>query len=336
MYLFKRGCVYYLALDDGSRISTHTRTKNDALRFLNNFNKGIEQRKRSLQRITLKDFTSVLYAYSQGIHTASTARSDKSALNELTRFLGDAKLVSAVSVSDCERFLAQKTIEASVWTARKYYLALAAAFERAKTWGHCTTNPWREVKKPKTPEMIPVYFTREQIRTLLDVIDDRDLRELVIVAVLTGLRQGELLAMEWDWVDLTRRVITVKNTEGFTTKSKRVRVVPICEDAMTVFLSRWERFDVRHKTVFTRKGRPILGNFVTHRFKRYLVKAELPRELHWHSLRHAYASWLVQAGVSLFQVSKLLGHSSTSVNEIYAHLVPQDMHGVLGPLHLDN
>lgn len=174
--------------------------------------------------------------------------------------------------TDCERFLAQKIIEASVWTARMYYLALAAAFERAKTWGHCTRNPWSQVKKPKTPETIPVYFTREQIRTLLAVIEHRDFRELVIVAVLTGLRQGELLAMQWDWVDLTRRVMTVKNTEGFTTKSKRVRVVPICEDAMTVFLSRRERLDVCHKTIFTRKGWPILGNFVSHRFK------EVPRQ----------------------------------------------------------
>lgn len=340
MFLTKRYGKYYLAFidDSGKRRfrSTGTSRKREAMQFLRAFDAETDAKLRALKQITLEQFTPVLISFTQRIHTPHTVRAHQTALNELKLFIGSSCVLNSITPADCERFLATKTSEASAWTARKYYLALAAVFERAKRWGHIVDNPWRSVKKPRTPEVLPAYFTHEQIRTLLAVIDDRDFRELVIVAVLTGLRLGELLAMQWDWVDFTQRTITVKNTEGFTTKSKRVRVVPVCEDAMTVFLSRRERSDVRHKVVFTRKGKPILPYFVSHRFKKYILKAELPRELHWHSLRHAYASWLVQGGVSLFQVGKLLGHSSTQVTEMYAHLVPSDMHGVLGPLHLDN
>jgi integrase len=184
--------------------------------------------------------------------------------------------LSKITPADCERFLAKKTADASAWTARKYYLALAAAFERAKTWGHILENPWRKAKKPKTPEAIPAYFTREQFRALLSAIPGRDFRELVIVAVLTGLRRGELLAMEWNWLDFSRHVLTVKNSAHFTTKSKRARVVPLCDEVLTLLLSRRERMNAEGGLVFNWHGRRLTANKVSQRMKKAIKDAGLP------------------------------------------------------------
>jgi integrase len=111
------------------------------------------------------------------------------------------------------------------------------------------------------------------------------LRELVTLAALTGLRQGELIAMRWDWVDFDRRVLTVTNSEQFTTKSKRARVVPLCDEARTVLLSLNERAKDRGP-VFTRKGHPMEEQWVSKGFKKAVRAAQLPDTLHFHSLRH--------------------------------------------------
>jgi site-specific recombinase XerD len=108
----------------------------------------------------------------------------------------------------------------------------------------------------------------------------------------------------------------------------------LCDEALAVLLSRRERMQT--ELVFTHRGRALKPDYVSHSFKKAVRLAGLPDTLHFHSLRHTFASWLVQGGVSLYQVARLLGHSSTAVTEKYAHLVPSDMHGVLAPLHLEN
>ena len=68
---------------------------------------------------------------------------------------------------------------------------------------------------------------------------------------------------------------------------------------------------------------------VTRMFHKYAVKLKMDRRLHFHSLRHSFASLLVQRGVSLYEVQKLMGHSNPRVTEIYSHLVPEAMHGAV-------
>ena len=66
---------------------------------------------------------------------------------------------------------------------------------------------------------------------------------------------------------------------------------------------------------------------VSHRMKKAVRAAGLENRLHFHSARHAFASWLVQAGVSLYEVQKLLGHSPPPVTEVYSHPQPEHLHG---------
>jgi site-specific recombinase XerD len=339
MFLTKRRGWYYLAFftDDGRRVlrSTHARTKLEATQFLRAFNAEQYAERRALQSITLKAFKDSYVTFCRKIHTAKSVESSDMALRVFNRHMGADMVMHTITPTACERFLAARATESSALTVLRLYRTLAAAFERARSWGHILENPWRKVKKPKAPELIPAYFTREQFKALLGVIQDRDLRELATLGALTGLRQGELLAMRWDWVNFERRVLTVKNSEHFTTKSKRVRVVPLVDGARAVLLARRERAN-DEGLVFTRKGRALEPRRVSESFKDAVTRAKLPEALHFHSTRHSFASWLVQGGVSLYQVAKLLGHSSTAVTEQYAHLVPSDMHAVLAPLHFEN
>jgi site-specific recombinase XerD len=338
MFLSKRNGVYHLFYEDatGKRFSrsTGTRTKGEALVFLRSFNAEQDAKERSIRDVTLEAFETAFLPYSKSVHTPKTVAANKTALNEFKKHLGSRRILRTINAADCERFVALKTAEASPWTARKYHLALGSMFERARSWGHIIDNPWRTIRKPKTPEVLPAYFAREQFRTLLAALENRDLRDLVMVAALTGMRQAELLAMRWNWIDFDRRTITIQNAEGFTTKSKRVRVVPLANEAYTILLGRRERTQAGTIRIF--EGLRMTPGHVTFKVKQTIRRAGLPENLHFHSLRHTYASWLVQGGVSLYQVAKLLGHANTSTAEIYAHLITDDMHKVLAPLQLRN
>ena len=179
MFLSRRGGVYHLFFDDESgkrhSRSTHTSTKSEAVEFLRAFNAGEAARRHALKPITLSAFQDSFRTYSHSIHTPQTTRSSLIALRVFSAFVGGDVAMHTITLADCERFLASKSGNVSPYTLRYYFLALRASFERARTWGRVLENPWRKVKKPTTPEIIPGYFTREQFRSLLAVIANRDI-----------------------------------------------------------------------------------------------------------------------------------------------------------------
>ena len=166
------------------------------------------------------------------------------------------------------------------------------------------------------------------------------LRSMIIAALDTGMRQGEMLALRFGDIDWKRQLIVLR---GVTTKSKRTRVVPISTTRLKAVLE-WLRLDAdgdqkpSEALVFSDEiGQPI-GRFrtawVTAVLKAHGVKPEWKSynwtaltaacqqafkeiNLHWHDLRHEYASRLVESGVPLAQVRDLLGHASITTTERY-------------------
>jgi integrase len=184
-------------------------------------------------RILVSDFMEEYLRYSESTHTVKTQKHFRTAFREFIRITGDMPL-SAVGVRDIEGFIGRKKLEASLWTAAKYYTALSSAWCTAQRWGYVEENIFRSIKKPKPPEATLEYFTKEDFKTLISTIPDKDFRDLVIVAVNTGLRLNELLNLHWKHIDFTDCVIRIQNSETFQTKSKRNRVVPMNKVVLSI------------------------------------------------------------------------------------------------------
>jgi site-specific recombinase XerD len=282
--------------------------------------------------ITLSAFTKEYETYARSVHTPKTVETYQTAFRELIRVEGDRSL-KFIGIREIEHFLATKKVEASDHTARKYHISLASAFEKGIQWRYITENPFREVAKPKVREVIPVYFTGSDFRLFLSACPERDFRELCITGFLTGLRLGELIHLHWTDMDFQMKKILVQNHDDFTTKSKRSRVVPMTDEVLKLLTERKKNIRSESELVFPNKhGRKLNVGLVEHKFKITVRRAGLNDKLHFHSLRHSFASALVLSGVSLYAVSKLLGHSQTKTTEIYSHLLPDQLHGEVNKL----
>ncbi len=213
--------------------------------------------------------------------------------------------------------------------------ALKAAFNVAKRWKLIAENPCAEVSAIPAPDEPPIFFNTPDFEKLLATIDQGWLREMVVFAVLTGLRRGELCNLKWQDVDLKTKVVHIHSSATFKTKQGKRRVVALNNTAFLLLQSRKHQSPSDY--VFTLNGRKIRDEHAGRLFKRAVRAAKLSdQRLHFHSLRHTFASWLVQNGASLYQVQNLLGHSNPRITQVYAHLQPTEMHEIVEMLPLRN
>lgn len=338
MFLSKqKNGVYYLyfVIDDKRyKISTKTKMKAEALKFLKSFDPEIRNKIPETESICLAAFTDQYLSYSETQHRPNTTRTAKSTLREFLKYTGNIML-NEISARNTEQFISHKAKECNPFTLRKHYVTLKSIFATAERWKYVSTNPMKGIPKPKLPEQIPLYFTRQDFSILLKAMgNDNDFKELCVFAVLSGLRQSEIAQLSWANIDFENRIIRVRNSDSFITKSGKNRAVPINDYLYKILI-----FKQSHATsslIFARNGKPYRHEFISKRLKKYIRQAGLDDRLHFHSLRHTFASWLVQDGASLYEVKTLLGHVDMRTSMIYAHLQPELMHTTVNKLTLNN
>ena len=334
MFLHKRdnGIWYVWFYDkDGHKhkISTRSRLKSDALKYARSFESSPAKKK----SISFSEFISEYSKYSAAVHTSETKKVYLYCLNGLKDFVGNVDL-DTIEVSHCEQFLAQKTRSTSIINARKYCQHLRSAFQTAAKWGRFKQNPFANVTKPKPPEKLPVFFTPESFRVFIGKVFDIDLKESFTTGFLTGLRLNELLHLEWSDIDFIRNIVLVQNKENFTTKSKLSRNIPLGNDLQFLLNQRKLRVGPEERLVCSESGKPMSSKRVSKQFKNYVKSSGLDPSLHFHSLRHSFCSNLVRAGVSLYIVQRLAGHSSPIVTQGYSHLKVEDLQDAINSVKI--
>ncbi len=261
------------------------------------------------------------------------------ALNHITEFFGIQNTVSAIQLKDVENFLIhlQQKVKKGY---RVYYRTLKAAFNKAVDWGYVKENYFHKVKLPKKQQANPVFINSDQLSTISKQLKNEMIKDFVVFGFYTGMRLNEIVNLTWRNVDLEARIITVGD-ENFTTKGRNQRYIPICEEAHEALLrvknverrvkngkqnknqkiSIIQSLDSARDFVFCKKdGLKYCGNYISRKFKNSCIAAGIEKEIHFHSLRHSFASSLVQKGVPLYTIKELLGHSSITTTEIYSHL----------------
>jgi integrase len=205
---------------------------------------------------------------------------------------------------------------------------MKTAFNLAvREWEWCRENPVSRVSMERENNQRDRWLTVEEEARLLQACAPW-LHELVTFALHTGMRMGEIVELSWRGVDFTRRTVMV-----FRSKNGERRTIPINETVLRLIkqkakgrhVSLMKRADLSGDLVFLSKiGTALESGHLRRAFRLALGKAKID-DFHFHDLRHTFATRLVQAGVDIYKVQRLLGHKSPIMTQRYAHHYPESL-----------
>jgi len=246
----------------------------------------------------------------------------KMAVKDISSELIERYKQSKIIVSYCA-----KTINNQLATLRKCLVI-------AEEWGVIEHVP--KVRLLKTTLPPPRYLTDSEAERLIDMTRNQLIRTMILTALRTGMRHGELIALQWEDVDLKNRRVcirrcSVKGVVG-TTKNGRVRYAPMTQDLIEALRILPRNCDL----VFPGVQKNIMHHAITNRWINDAYDSTGIKARGWHVLRHTFASQLVSKGASIKAVQDLLGHATLNMTLRYAHLAPdvlRDTIKLLEPSH---
>ncbi len=238
------------------------------------------------------------------------------ALNDITSFMIQQHKLrrSQVLVPKTNRLITPRTVN--------YDLAvLKALFNMAIRLGQAKANPVRQVKFFKLNNERRRYLSQREVQALLEVCTDRlaHLKPVLVMALNTGMRMGEILGLRWADIDFPNGYIHLR-----TSKNGRGRSISMNEGVSAALqgLVSYTPGDSRSESFVFCNGQGKHRTSIRNAFLTALERAGI-KDFHFHDLRHTFASHLVSAGEDIMVIKELLGHETLQMTMRYAHLHPE-------------
>lgn len=284
----------------------------------------------------LETFLDSLYL-EQGVseNTLSAYRSD---LDKFCQFLKGESLMTVTSL-DIESYLAYRvdlglkprSTARSICALKRFY----QYFVREK---RIASSPLENIAQPKAGQSLPKTLSEAEVEALLsapNIEEPMGLRDKAMLELLyaTGLRVTELVGLRMEQINLRQSVVFVKG------KGNKERLVPLGEEAMywlEQFLKGGRAQMIKHATDFvfpSKRGVGMTRQTFWHRIKHYAILASIESDLSPHTLRHAFATHLLNHGADLRVVQMMLGHSDLSTTQIYTHVANERLKSVHSEHH---
>ncbi|MCS6948315.1 MAG: site-specific tyrosine recombinase XerD [Steroidobacteraceae bacterium] len=273
--------------------------------------------------------------------SANTLAAYRADLTALSRWLAERNIpILQTSRADLLAFIAAR-VEAGARprsTARQLS-SFRRFFRYYLRQGVIRHDPTAQIAMPKIGRSLPKSLSEEEVESLLsaplvtDPLGHRD-RTMLEVLYATGLRVSELVNLKYNQVNLNQGVIRVLG------KGNRERLIPLGEEAVRwlgEFINGARSEILLDRTTDylfpTRRGDRMTRQAFWHIIKRYARKSSIDKELSPHTLRHAFATHLLNHGADLRVVQMLLGHSDLSTTQIYTHVARERMKELHGQHH---
>jgi len=202
--------------------------------------------------------------------------------------------------------------------------ALKVLYEKFLEWDWAGMNISRPMKEVK----LPVILTQEEIGKLLKVTTNLKHKSIFSLAYSTGMRLNEIRLMKPSDIDAGRLKVKVSNGKG-----NRQRYTIISDNVIVLLRSYYKKYrTVKYLFEGSRTGRPLVPNTMRYTFNKNIQKAGIKKDVTFHSLRHSFATHLLEQGINLKLIQRLLGHCSLKSTMVYLHVANTDIDKVINPI----
>jgi integrase len=255
---------------------------------------------------------------------------EKYILKTLAAYFGNLRVFD-LSAEDYEHFKALRSKSVKPATVNRELTVAKHMLSKAVEWEIIPDNPFRKVRPlsvPKCAERVLSYDEETKLLARCNLVRSRFLRPVVLLALHTGMRRGELLSLEWSRVDLDRRTIRILNAKSTAGN----RLIPMNATVHTLLSDLVK--EATSPVVFPSSRKPgekLLD--LKKGFKKAVQLAGIPH-FRFHDMRHTFATRLVRVGVDIVSVQHLLGHSKITMTARYAHSLADAKMAAVGKLDI--
>jgi integrase/recombinase XerD len=281
---------------------------------------------------TLEGFKEEYLEYSNSQFSKSYVKSIELSFKHMINYFGRYKMLNDFSVKNAEDFIRNLKINAPSGF-KVYYRNLKASFTKAIEWEYIKSNPFKKITMMRRQVNKPTFIDKDELNKIISFEKNPVLKLIYLITFYTGLRLHEVINLRTRNINYDDNLITVGD-ENFTTKSRRQRIIPICSDLDITKSHLTKNKDDPDHFLFTKdNGFPYTPEYVSKRFKKACRLAGMDEKVHFHTLRHSFASHLAQKNVPMVDIKELMGHSNISTTEIYAHTSLKNLQNAVSRLN---
>ena len=257
---------------------------------------------------------------------------DKSIFKHLKNFFGESCTLEGIENSIGGYEIHRRSKGAKAATVLKELGLFRRMFNVArKQWKWKMPNPVSEIELPKANNRRIRYLTHEEDQRLFSALEKTDkgwLKPFVIIALETGLRLSNLCNLLWSEVNMFSRMIVI---DAEKMKNRDYIGIPV-SDRVHDTLKELQKVRCLSGHVFHANGQQLYPVKVQRAFRDVLKSAEI-QDFRFHDLRHSFASLLIQSGVDIYSVQRLLGHKDGRMTQRYAHLSAGNLRSAISVLN---
>lgn len=319
--MYKRGNIWWSNLRPNGRkrqVSLETGNKKLATEIEAKLKAEIVEGRYFDRRIscskTFEDLTQKFMEEHACTVSDSTRGSYANSIKNCSKFFKGQRIadISPKSVSRYKVIRRKKGAKPS--TINRELAMLSKAFNLAvREWEWVRENPVLKVSYEREDNERDRWLSHKEAVKLVKHCDEY-CKPVVIFALNTGMRQDEILSLEWQSVDLKRETVVIMKS-----KNGRRRTLPLTEAALSVLHSQAKIRHIRSRLIFPDSdGMKFSRHALSKRFKVSLKKTGI-EDFRFHDLRHTFATWLAQSGHDIYFIAKWLGHKDISMTQRYAH-----------------
>ena len=263
--------------------------------------------------ILFEDAVKEYLEYYKNHVSPTTFKSESERANLLINYF-KGKFLHEITSRMIERYINERLLKVKPSTVNREIAFLKGLYRKFNEWKYIAHNPMKSIKMLKEPPGVIRYLDEEELIALKRALEKAPIyfRALVIVALNTGMRKGELMALKWRDVDFKNRIIIATKT-----KNNERRIIPMNDEVYHALLQLGRHIRSEYIFVNPKTGKPYVD--LKNSWKKLMKEAGI-ENFRFHDLRHTFASYLAMSGVSPLVIQELLGHKTLTMTKRYSHL----------------